>query len=267
MREWLEIIRPLNGIMSGLSVIVVAVAIKNYDLNQIILGILVTFLTTSGGNVLNDYYDADVDRINHPERPIPSGRIGRRGALVYSAFIFSASIFASVFLGLIPFIIDLLAIFLLFTYESYTKNRGFVGNMNISFLLFLLFVFSGSIFNSYTLPTILGLMAFFSTLGREITKDVEDMAGDYNRVTMPKRIGKKNSLYLSSMFYIIAILISPVPFIQGYYGFPYLVTVIISDIIFVISLYVQFSDPHRGEVYSKYAMIVALFSFVMGGII
>ncbi|HEU12497.1 MAG TPA: geranylgeranylglycerol-phosphate geranylgeranyltransferase, partial [Euryarchaeota archaeon] len=102
MKEWIEIIRPLNGFMSSLTVIVVAVAVKNYNLYYIILGMLVTFLTTSGGNVINDYYDAEVDRINHPERPIPSGRIKRESALIYSAFIFSVSIFISIFLGIIP---------------------------------------------------------------------------------------------------------------------------------------------------------------------
>ncbi|PMP74279.1 MAG: prenyltransferase [Aciduliprofundum sp.] len=267
MKEWIEIIRPLNGFMSSLTVIVVAVAVKNYNLYYIILGMLVTFLTTSGGNVINDYYDAEVDRINHPERPIPSGRIKRESALIYSAFIFSVSIFISIFLGIIPFIIDVIAVALLFAYESYTKNRGFLGNLNISFLLLMLFLFSGSIFKSYTLPAILGSMAFFSTLGREITKDVEDMAGDFNRVTLPKRIGKKNALYLSSLLYIIAILISPIPFMENYYGLSYLIPVVVADVMFLFSIYEQFRDAHRGEVYSKYAMIVALISFVLGGLL
>ncbi|MVT13562.1 MAG: prenyltransferase [Euryarchaeota archaeon] len=266
MKEWIEIIRPLNGLMSSLTVIIVAIAIKNYNLYLIILGILVTFLTTSGGNVLNDYYDAEVDRINHPERPIPSGRMKRQVALTYSAFLFSVSLFISIFIGIIAFLINAFAIILLYTYESYTKNKGFIGNFNISLLLLLLFIFSGAIFGVYLLPAILGTMAFFSTLGREITKDVEDMAGDFNRVTLPKKIGKNNSLYLSSLFYIIAILISPIPFIEKYYGFFYLIAVAISDIIFIISISIQFRDPHRGEVYSKYAMVLALISFVVGGV-
>ncbi len=266
MKEWIRILRPVNGLMSSFVVLIVALALRNYSFQLIIIGMLVAFLTNSGGNVLNDYYDAEIDRINHPERPIPSGKIKRRQALIYAATVFSISLFISVFLGFIPFIINVIAIFFLYTYESYTKRRGFIGNINISFMLFLLFIFSGSIFNMYELPSILGTTAFFATLGREITKDVEDMAGDFNRVTLPKKIGKMNSLYLSSIFYLVAIMVSPLPYIKGFFGLYYLLSVFIADIVFIISILVQFKDQHKGEVYSKYAMILALISFMVGGL-
>ncbi|MEM3259329.1 MAG: UbiA family prenyltransferase [Thermoplasmata archaeon] len=266
MKEWLQIIRPINGIMSSIVVIIVALAVRNYNYIPIIIGMLVAFLTNAGGNVLNDYYDADVDLINHPERPIPSGKIKKSQALIYVALIYSVSLFLSIFLGIIPFFINVIAIIFLYLYESYTKRMGLIGNINISFILLLLFVFSGSIFNKYELPAILGTTAFFATFGREITKDVEDMAGDFNRVTLPKKIGKTNSLFISSIFYVVAILISPIPYVMGYFGIFYVIFVVFADIAFIISILVQFKDPHRGEIYSKYAMIIALLSFIVGGL-
>lgn len=35
----------------------------------------------AAGTTLNDYFDADVDAVERPERPIPSGRVSRTGAL------------------------------------------------------------------------------------------------------------------------------------------------------------------------------------------
>ncbi len=268
MKEWIQIIRPLNALMSGASVLIVTLAIGKSLLNfLVLLGFIVTFFTTSGGNVLNDYLDREVDIINHPERPIPSGKISPSEAIIYAGVLFSISIFVSIFIGIIPFFIDILAIVLLYSYESKTKNLGIYGNLTISLLLLLLFIFTGSIFNKYELPLILGSMAFFATLGREITKDVEDMAGDFNRVTLPKKIGKRNALYIASIFYFIGVIISPVPYFLNYFGIYYIYVVIISDIIFIYSLLEQFKSPKNGQNMAKYAMIIGLISYVIGGIL
>ncbi|MGC8565206.1 MAG: UbiA family prenyltransferase [Thermoplasmata archaeon] len=267
MKEWIQIIRPVNAIMSGVSVIIVTIAIgKNLFDYLVALGFIITFFTTAGGNVLNDYFDREVDLINHPERPIPSGKIKPSNALIYGGFLFSISLFFSIFTGLIPFIIDIIAIILLYTYEAKTKNLGLYGNLTISTLLLMLFIFSGSIFNSYNLPFILGIMAFFATLGREITKDVEDMAGDFNRLTLPKKIGKNYSLLLATIFYIVAVIISPLPYVFHYFNIYYLYVVLVSDIMFLYSAFEQFKSPHKGQNMAKYAMIVGLVAYIIGGI-
>ena len=62
----------------------------------LLLLVIVTFITAAG-NIINDYYDADIDAINCPERPIPSGRITRRAALWYAVLLFLAGIAVSLF--------------------------------------------------------------------------------------------------------------------------------------------------------------------------
>jgi len=44
-------------------------------LNQALLGFLTGFFISGSANISNDYFDQDVDRINLPARPLPSGRI------------------------------------------------------------------------------------------------------------------------------------------------------------------------------------------------
>ncbi len=266
MNAYFKIIRPVNSFMSAFSVIVLSISIGKIDFIKILFGMLVTFLTTSGGNVINDYFDYEIDKINHPERPIPSGKIDRNHALYYSILLFILSVIFSIFLGIIPLIIDVIAILLLITYEYKTKNVGFIGNLQISFLIFMLFLFTGSIYSEYILPSLLGVMAMFSNLAREITKDVEDVEGDINRVTLPKRIGIKKSLWTSTIFVLLSVSLSPLPYFLKFYNIYYIIIVSIADAIFLYSSYIQWKDQRKGQKYLKLAMIIALISFLIGGL-
>jgi len=48
------------------------------DLFGIIFSILIPILIWSGGQTFNDFYDADFDKVYHPEWPIPSGNITKK---------------------------------------------------------------------------------------------------------------------------------------------------------------------------------------------
>lgn len=50
-------------------------------------GCLVSILLYSGGVVLNDVFDARLDAVERPERPIPSGLVSRKSAAVFGAFL------------------------------------------------------------------------------------------------------------------------------------------------------------------------------------
>src|SRR5512139_1150182 len=71
MRAVLTLLRPHNMLASALAVVAGAV----------IAGDPRAALVTGAGNILNDCFDLDVDRINKPRRPLPSGRISRGAAL------------------------------------------------------------------------------------------------------------------------------------------------------------------------------------------
>jgi geranylgeranylglycerol-phosphate geranylgeranyltransferase len=50
---------------------------------------IAAFLLLSAGNVLNDFCDIEIDRINKPSRPIPSGQVKRRSALAFAVVLFT----------------------------------------------------------------------------------------------------------------------------------------------------------------------------------
>lgn len=53
---------------------------------------LASVLLYAGGTVLNDYFDAPIDAIERPERPIPSGQVSRRRAGVLGASLLVAGV-------------------------------------------------------------------------------------------------------------------------------------------------------------------------------
>ncbi|MGC8497625.1 MAG: UbiA family prenyltransferase [Thermoplasmata archaeon] len=271
MNPYIKIIRPINCLMSGISILVVAIIL--YGLNfyihfqLILIGFAITFLVTAGGNIINDYYDAELDKINHPKRPIPSGLIKRSTARNMAIYIFIAAFIISIFTNYLAIIITVIAILLLYSYEYKLKNAGISGNVVISLLVMALFIFAGVLFDKVYIITFFALMAFFSNLGREIIKDVEDVKGDINRKTLPKKIGIRNSNIIALGLLIVAVSISPIPYALGFLKVYYLIIVIIADIIFLYAAIIQFKDPRAGQTFAKYAMIVGLLSYVIGGIL
>ncbi len=270
MNPYLKILRPMNCIMSSIAVLLVGLIASGVDSifqwKELLFGMLTVFLVTAGGNVINDYYDREVDKINHPERPIPSGKISPRTAVIYSGILFLLAIFTSYLISTCALLIASYAIFVLLLYESSLKYEGFVGNISVSILVGMLFVFGGAIFGKLPLMAVFATMAFFANLGREVIKDIEDMTGDINRRTLPKRIGKEKAGMVAFSSLIVGVALSPTPYLYFSFSIYYLLSVLVSDGIFIYAALIQFKDPHKGQKYVKYGMLMGLLSYLIGGL-
>ncbi len=86
----LEILRPFNCLMAGAAAIIGLLLAGQADAGAAALIFAAVFLVTGAGNAVNDYYDRQIDAVNRPRRPIPSGRISPRNALAYSLALFGA---------------------------------------------------------------------------------------------------------------------------------------------------------------------------------
>ena len=87
MNPYIEILRPGNAVMGAISIILVALIDRTFNL-PVLLAMLAVFFETAAGNVINDYFDYKIDLINKPERPIPSGRISLKAGKNYAYFLF-----------------------------------------------------------------------------------------------------------------------------------------------------------------------------------
>ncbi|MGZ4849465.1 MAG: geranylgeranylglycerol-phosphate geranylgeranyltransferase, partial [Halobacteriota archaeon] len=77
------------------------------------------------------------------------------------------------------------------------------------------------------------------------------------------------SLAAAALFMLVAVAISPLPFIIGAFGasgYPYLGIVIAADVILLYGVTLSLSDPARASTVIKYGMVVVLLAYVVGGI-
>src|SRR5207245_8708979 len=95
---YLSMTRPVNCLMIGLAVVVGEVINLGHvpELDKLVLGFLTASLMMAGTMVLNDVYDIEIDRVNAPTRPLPSGRAGLTGAYLLAGVLSIDSIISTV---------------------------------------------------------------------------------------------------------------------------------------------------------------------------
>ncbi len=263
-----SIIRPINGVMGFLSTYISAFIAIGYAMRLHLLAVTLAaisvFLVTSGGNIVNDIVDIDVDKLNHPNRPLVTGKIAAGTAKVYAVLLFAIAAAVSFMISYIAISVVMVAIFLLVAYEISLKRKGLSGNFVISLLIGEIFIFGGVAVNSYFRMIFLFILAFFSNMSREIIKDVQDVEGDKDRMTFPKVHGIKNSLRLSDAFIAILVICSFIPYFLGILSLYYFILVIVADIVFILSGILSVRNARKGQQVSKYAMIIGMVSFLAG---
>lgn len=226
----IDLMRPMNGVIGSMTVVLGGIITLNGQWDtQAIMAIgcltLSLFLFTGMGHTLNDVLDASGDAINHPHRPIPSGRIsaemGRYAAIIEGVLSCLAMIAGAVLSeSYHPAIIWTIAIVLMITYDigPATKRLGLPGNLIIGLLVGMVVMFGGSaVPGGVTNPVVLAtaLAAFLAQTGREIIKDCEDMEGDEDRRTLPDRIGIVNARSAAYVFVMFALLPLMLPYTTG----------------------------------------------------
>lgn len=233
-----------------------------------VLIFLAVFSVTGAGNAINDYYDREIDLINRPGRPIPSGRISPASALYYSVALFAAG---SVCAGIVSSICFYLAAFnsvILFMYARNLKATPLAGNIAVAFLTGSTFLFGGA---ATGLPGLLAnqvpfLLSFLVSMSREIAKDIEDMAGDLagGARTLPILAGERASAWLAAAFALAAVVLSVFP----HFGKLYLMIVVVADLFFMHSVAMILKGDATGSQKAlKKGMAVALLAFLAAAVL
>ncbi len=269
----LGLMRPGNCVMGALGVLLAALICAGPEsfpdyLLEVSTSMAIVAAFTAAGNALNDYFDREVDKVAHPERPIPMGTISPRAALVVSAAMFSVSVALSVLVNIWSFLIVVSSVVLMLGYELLLKAEGLAGNLTISWLTGALFLFGGAAVGRMEVAWILAALAFLATLGREVVKDVQDVEGDRgSRTTLPMRVGVRRAGYVASAAFLGAVALSPAPYLLELLSAWYIPAVVAADAMFIYCAQVHFADPKKGQRAAKLAMLVALVAFLMGGVL
>ena len=231
------------------------------------------------GNVINDYFDYQIDLINKPERPIPSGRISLNAGKNYGYLLFLLGTICGLLISLltgnwIPFIIVLIADVVLYLYAYKLKATPLIGNLAVGFMTGFGFVFAGFSLNNPNIIMIsmyLGFFAFVMTTARELVKDIEDMEGDKaeGARTLPILYGEKITAILASILIIVDCALCPLLYYINIFGFYYLMVIAVAVILFIYSaiLIIRNQDRSTAAKVSKYlkiGMLIAFVAFIFG---
>ncbi len=242
---------------------------------QSALGFMTGFFVCAYSMAVNDIYDVEVDRVNRPKRPIPSGRISTQGAFRLSIGVLLVGIACSALsLSPVAVAIGLLYASLSWLYNSRAKKAGLAGNLIVASSLAIPFIYGGVISGGSITGSLLLMMAltsFFAGVGREVVKAMADVEGDAKRGvgSVARSRGFKSASAVGGGFFLLAVVTSWVPLLLGLANQVYQVGVIVPDVIF---LYLAWSivskhDPSNAYRVKKIAlagMTVGLVVFIGG---
>jgi len=235
----IHVLRPVNALLTALSVYIgYWFASGSYFGDPVVLAALSAALICGGGNIFNDYYDKDIDLINKPSRPFAAGKIGKPEMIASGIFMFATGFVLSTLIGLAAAAVAFLTVIFLMIYNIYAKRSILIGNVIISILSGLAFIYGAIAANNPFGAVVPAVFALLYHFGREILKDIEDMPGDRsaNIVTFPLRFGLKPALLTAVVTYCILISLTLLPYVLLNYSFLYLVTVVVCvDFLIVIS--------------------------------
>lgn len=225
--------RPVNSSVAGIAAIIGYLLATGTLVFGTLLLAAIVFLVTSAGNVVNDYFDIETDRINRPERPLPSGDIGERTALVLAIVLFASGIILAAFTNILCLVIAVVNSALLAGYAAWLKRTPLIGNIAVSYLSGSIFLFGGAFAGIEGLIRVIPVAAitFLAMLSRELLKDAEDVEGDSatGASTLPVRIGVKKTAYIGFFCLAGAVAASMVPFL--WWGMWYIAGILPIDLV------------------------------------
>lgn len=275
-----RIVRPLNSLMVGAATVVGMLIATGGRLellrpNVALLGFIAGFTLSAAAMVVNDYYDREVDLINDPARPIPSGAIKPGEAVALAVLLAALGLAASARVGLECLALAGLAAAVAAGYATAFKAKGLLGNAMVSFCVALPFIYGGLAVGSLDARLLVfASIAFLANMGREVAKGIVDVAGDsaMGVRTVAAIYGRHAAARLASTLFLAAVMLSAAPWLLGYVGFCYLPLVAICDAGLIRSSLSLLRSPSRevarrvkGEVLVW--MLIGLAAFLSGSLL
>ena len=265
--------RPGNVAITGLSVLV---GTSGYGLKahawDIALAVVSAMLIASGGNSLNDFYDIEIDRINRPQRPLPSGLLQPITAVYLGTAEIISGLVLAYFIGIKPLALALAVSILLWLYAARGKRMGLAGNLAVALVCGLAFVYGGLAVGNVGISLFPAGFAFLMHLSREIIKDVQDRTGDLSQGarTLPITWGAERSLKLAAAVLMVLITLTPVPYLLGIYNIRYLLAVILGvDLMLAMMIMKLLTVPRdedlaRISFFMKIVMLAGIMAISLG---
>jgi len=277
----LRLMRPVNCVMMGFAVIVgAALATKSVstitrEWQNSLYGFMTGFMLTAASMTINDYYDREIDAVNEPNRPIPSSAVKPQEALTFALALTVIGLIAAFLTGYFCLITAVAAWIVFVAYTTVGKRSGLPGNFLVSICVAIPLIYGSIVATNAVQPNVslFALIAFLSNTGREITKGIVDVKGDQSRhvKTLAVRYGEKLASAAAAAFYLLAVLLSPIPLFLGLVSIWFIPLVAITDLGLVASSILLLRDYSRGNARKIKNMVllwlsIGLLAFIAGAV-
>lgn len=242
------------------------------SVGEVLLGFMVGFTLSGAAMISNDYWDLEVDRVNHPERPLPSGMVTARELWVLVAIFSLAGFAAAGLLGAVPLVFSAAVWVVGQLYNWRFKESGLPGNLMVSASVASTFVLGGIAVGGLSngVVWLLGAIAFLFDLGEEIASGAMDMEGDRLRGSRSLAIMRERSfaLRVSASLYGAVLALTLLPYLLGWLGVAYLILVVVLDVVVIYLTYglLRSSTPveGRGKIRGLYlTMLLFVLAFIV----
>ena len=276
----------------GISTVALGAVMMGVDYEEKLLTLALHAFTIgcfiAGWFAINDLLDIDIDRINHPQRPLPSENISELSAKKYGHRMMILS-----GVGMVAIIMNdekniegmawkdsvavwLVALLMMIAYEldgpfnPALKKRMFWGNLTIAMTMAITILFGAAAID-YALHPLLWLVAAAAcvlTTAREMIMDNRDAIGDLDRNTYAKIKGVERTRKTVWILSVASCLLLVMPFAVGFLPW-ILVIFILPSIIFAIMTKPYLSRGKDSEVgnFLRFAMVSGLAGLAACGII
>jgi 4-hydroxybenzoate polyprenyltransferase len=215
---------------------ILAIFLKDIDMTLSLLGktvavVVGAYCATVGSYVFNDFVDVDVDRENLPKRPLPSGRLNRMDALLFSIVLYAASIVIFSFYSLYSVLTVIAASAVITSYSVFFKRRTPLSFFPVGIAYGLVpigvwFAFGGL----HTAILLLGCMICITDWGFTLSGVSRDVVGDGKRSvpTMPVTYGIPFTSRFILFCWVLGVIISAIIWHSASLGMLYLVIALLS---------------------------------------
>jgi len=193
IREYLKLARSFNAVLTGISPVMGAIAMQQFDIIILILLFLIGFLGHTFGFVFNDIIDYNIDKSSKEisDRPLISGTISLKNAWIFAFSSMAIAFFIAFYLAVttqrfFPLILLVTSSLFIVLYDLVSKKFPF-SDFFVAIGVFFLIVY-GAITTTDTLASLTPLTWIVCALGaiqvlfmQMIAGGMKDTENDYNR--------------------------------------------------------------------------------------
>lgn len=234
-----------------------SLSVDTFPWVQFVLTFCTALFLEASTFALNDYYDRDIDTKNKRlDRPLVRGDLQPQTALYLFYLFFPLGLLCSFFVNMTCFYIATITALFAIAYDVFLKKVKLLGNFYIAYVMAIPFVFGAAAIEHTDVgiaPAVVmvAAIAFLAGSGREIMKDVMDVAGDAASgvKSFPFYIGIRPSNALAALFYSLAVSLSLLPFLFSQFGLYYgntvfLFFIVLTDMVFLATSVQLLFNPH-----------------------